>query len=157
MSQRVWTSEKNPRASARWGSPLLSLLSFRLCVQCKASRLPGFSLSQGVWQGPGSVDSGRWPQGGSSWRWETQLSLATWPWGPWRFSSLAFTPPQSSCSKLFISEKTNMRVSPPPPLAAGLRYHGNRTHGVSSRYLPQGTQSGFRSESHWSQPASSSS
>lgn len=40
-------------------------------------------------------------------------------WRPWHFSSLAFTPPQSSCSKLFISEKTNTLVS--PPLQAALQ------------------------------------
>lgn len=108
--------KKHSRASARWGSLLLSLLSFRLCVQCKASRLPGFipqprrvarSGLCGLRQvATGVVQAG---VGRLSFPWRT------WPWGPWRFSSLAFTPPQSSCSKLFISEKTNTRVSPPPP------------------------------------------
>lgn len=83
---------------------------------------PALSVSQGFihLQGPGSVGSGRWLQeqgklafGRLSFPWRTRS------WRPWHFSSLAFTPPQSSCSKLFISEKTNTLVS--PPLQAALQ------------------------------------
>ena len=66
------------------------------------------------------MGSGRWLQeqfklafGRLSFPWCTRY------WRPWHFSSLAFTPPQSSCSKLFISEKTNTLVS--PPLQAALQ------------------------------------